>query len=101
MRYWCVLVFLLITTGCTPVARSAGEDEIRAERRDLPIPAEPSLISTSSPAETGSAQIEPSSFPVLGAAPEFTNAVWLNSEIPLRLADLRGQVVLVDMWTFG
>jgi hypothetical protein len=27
--------------------------------------------------------------------------VWLNSDLPLRLADLRGQVVLLDMWTFG
>ena len=29
------------------------------------------------------------------------NQVWLNTDQPLRLADLRGKVVLVDMWTFG
>ncbi len=39
--------------------------------------------------------------PNLGAAPELTNEAWLNTDIPLRLADLRGQVVLLDMWTFG
>ncbi len=33
-------------------------------------------------------------------APEITNPVWLNSE-PLRLADLRGKVVMVEFWTFG
>ncbi|MBI1731175.1 MAG: redoxin domain-containing protein [Gammaproteobacteria bacterium] len=36
------------------------------------------------------------------AAPEFTHAEpgeWLNST-PLKLADLRGKVVLVDFWTF-
>lgn len=36
-----------------------------------------------------------------GPAPELTNQVWLNTDQPLRLADLRGDVVLLDMWTFG
>ncbi len=35
-----------------------------------------------------------------GEAPELTNEVWLNSE-PLKLADLRGNVVLVEFWTYG
>jgi hypothetical protein len=39
--------------------------------------------------------------PDLGAAPELTNEVWLNVDAPLRLADLRGKVVAIDMWTFG
>jgi hypothetical protein len=39
--------------------------------------------------------------PDLGPAPELTNEVWLNVEAPLRLADLRGKVVAIDMWTFG
>lgn len=34
------------------------------------------------------------------AAPEFANGDWINSE-PLTLAKLRGQVVLVEFWTFG
>jgi len=29
------------------------------------------------------------------------NPVWLNTEAPLKLAELRGQVVLLDMWTLG
>ena len=33
-------------------------------------------------------------------APELTNEVWINSE-PLQLADLRGQVVIVEFWTYG
>ena len=36
-----------------------------------------------------------------GPAPELANEVWLNTPQPLRLAGLRGKVVLIDMWTFG
>jgi hypothetical protein len=43
----------------------------------------------------------PSSLENFGPAPELKNDVWLNTENPLRLADLRGKVVLLDMWTFG
>lgn len=41
------------------------------------------------------------SLPDLGPAPELTNEIWLNVDAPLRLADLRGKVVALDMWTFG
>jgi hypothetical protein len=37
----------------------------------------------------------------LGPAPEWENEVWLNTDHPLPLADLHGQVVLLEMWTFG
>ncbi|HRC44857.1 MAG TPA: redoxin domain-containing protein [Nitrospira sp.] len=33
-------------------------------------------------------------------APDISNAIWLNSE-PLRPADLKGKVVMVEFWTFG
>jgi len=42
-----------------------------------------------------------SSLKDLGPAPELTNSVWLNADQPLRLSDLRGKVVLLDMWTLG
>lgn len=45
--------------------------------------------------------IEAQRLPDLGEAPELTNQVWLNTERPLRLEELRGMVVLLEMWTFG
>lgn len=46
-------------------------------------------------------QTSSASLPDLGPAPELTNDIWLNVDAPLRLADLRGKVVAIDMWTFG
>lgn len=50
-----------------------------------------------------STDVEPDrgDYPDLGAAPELSGDSWLNTPAPLRLAELRGKVVLVDMWTFG
>src|SRR6476659_7534182 len=41
-----------------------------------------------------------SNMPDFGAVPEFSNESWLNTDVPLRLSNLRGKVVLLDMWTF-
>ena len=40
------------------------------------------------------------SLPDLGPGPEWDNTTWLNSDSPLRLRDLRGHVVALEMWTF-
>lgn len=47
------------------------------------------------------AQDESADLPMLSQAPELEGSTWLNSPEALRLADLRGRVVLVEMWTFG
>lgn len=42
-----------------------------------------------------------SALPDLGPAPELQNDIFLNTEGALRLSELQGKVVLLDMWTFG
>ena len=51
--------------------------------------------------EAGTKPVSSASLPDLGSAPELTNDSWLNVDAPLRLANLRGKVIAIDMWTFG
>lgn len=76
-RFWLFGLFLLGLAACGTVAPQGPESETPE-----PMPTHASL-------------------PDLGPAPELTNEVWLNVDAPLRLADLRGKVVAIDMWTFG
>ncbi len=41
------------------------------------------------------------SLPDLGAAPELESDTWINVDSPIKLADLKGKVILLDMWTYG
>jgi hypothetical protein len=53
----------------------------------------------SGPSTTETASL--SKLPDLGEAPELSNEIWLNTPEPLQLANLQGQVILLEMWTFG
>jgi thiol-disulfide isomerase/thioredoxin len=59
------------------------------------------LFGCSSSQETDTTMLKTASLPDIGLAPELTNQTWLNVDSPLHLADLRGKVVIVEMWTFG
>jgi thiol-disulfide isomerase/thioredoxin len=74
------LVLCLILVGCSPVASPAPSTETEAMAQ---------------PSATAAAM------PDYGPAPEIEGANWINTDQPLRLADLRGKVVLLEMWTFG
>ncbi len=67
-----------------PVADVSLALQALADAQGAPTPAQQALLKE---------------LPALGQPPELFNEVWLNSG-PLRLADLRGQVVLLDFWTF-
>lgn len=71
----------------------------RAPGSDPPTP--PTSALTAAPPTSAPTDVR-ASLPDLGAAAEFRDDVWLNTDddAPMRLADLRGQVVLLEFWTF-
>lgn len=84
-----VISAAMIMTSCGMSGSITAEGN-----KEGPTPSSPTKIVLPTP----ESDIE---LPVLGVAPELTNDVWLNSESPLRLADLEGRVILIDFWTFG
>ena len=75
----------------TPTPESTDAQPIIA-----PVPASPESANQPTPAQ----QALLAKLRNLGPAPELLNDTWLNSA-PLKLADLRGKVVMVEFWTFG
>ena len=59
------------------------------------------LLSACSPVKEAVENSTSVDLPDFGIAPELTNTVWVNTPSPLRLADLQGKVVIIEMWTFG
>lgn len=80
MKKWILLPIIMFISGCSSTngVDSFSLDKNGSELNDIAI-----------------------HLPNYGPAPELNNEIWLNTEQSLRLADLRGNVVLLDMWTFG
>jgi len=100
MKRWILAGLVLFLAGCVGLSGTqpgAGD----AEPSEAPpteaaeATSEPRPTLTQLPAEVKA------DLPDLGEAPELENEVWLNTDQPLRMVDLRGKVVLLDMWTFG
>ena len=66
-----------------------------------PKASEPILTNQIALEQEPTMEVEQVALQNLGPAPELQNEIWLNTDHALRLADLRGSVVLIDMWTFG
>jgi hypothetical protein len=101
------ILFLLIPvislSACSMIESTDLPVEAPLPVQNQAIPPSPTdtevSVSTASP--EGHSESVRADLPDLGDAPELTNQVWLNVENPLRLSDLRGRVVLLEMWTFG
>lgn len=95
-----LLVLVVFLIGC-----SAGVEQLPIELGGTStFDLESTSINSPTQASGSEAEDESHPSPVLpnhGPAPELTNEVWLNTDHPLRLTDLRGKVVLLEMWTFG
>ncbi len=95
-----LLVLLVFLVGCSPgivqvPTKLGGSADFG-----------PGSSLSSAPTQTSTSDLADESDPSLalpnfGLAPELTNDVWLNPDHPLRLAELRGEVILLEMWTFG
>jgi hypothetical protein len=85
MKLWIGIGVGLLLTACSVVPSDRGP-----ESKDDP-----------SSSESESGEMMATLLDDFGPAPELENEVWLNTVEPLRLVNLRGQVVLLDMWTFG
>lgn len=89
MKYWFIILTAILLTACASSVLSQPEQPPKTSDQTVPVTDEATATQT------------PVVLEDLGPAPELTNQVWLNVDQPLRLADLRGQVVLLEMWTFG
>jgi len=104
MHKWLLGIFSLLLISCVAVADDMGVSSntntavTQSGESELKMQAEPDIREEGT---VGDLQPVRAALENYGPAPELTNEVWLNGNQPLRLADLRGNVVLIDMWTFG
>jgi thiol-disulfide isomerase/thioredoxin len=101
MKAWWLGWLAILLVGCGLAAGSPGQDAqvdsaVVQEATGKSVEQRASQPATPSPPAVAHA-----SLPDYGSAPELENSAWLNVDHPLRLQDLRGKVILLDMWTFG
>ncbi len=83
------------TTTAANSATTAAMTTQAAVSNATTVPTNPTAV----PATTVEAR-KTANLPNRGPAPDFSNTNWINSA-PLKLADLRGKVVMMEFWTFS
>jgi thiol-disulfide isomerase/thioredoxin len=105
MKAWWLGFMAVLLVGCGLTNGGIGPGS-EADAGIVQVAPEKQIEQPGGPLGTPLPSLSPSSaanadLPDYGLAPELENRVWLNADHPLRLQDLRGKVVLLDMWTFG
>ncbi len=107
------VIYSLFMAACTAEAGSAGEmtratesPAVEMAQAVTAIEEPASVDEAEQTVETGESpataeEYDSAVLPLIGPAPAWSNEVWINSETPLPLEDLRGKVVLLEFWTFG
>ena len=98
-----LLAFVLAACNMPGISDASGAPSQAVDSSASPLQLNSTISSNRLPIEKPDETALPvgADLPDLGAAPELTNEIWLNSDQALRLADLGGKVILLDMWTFG
>jgi len=90
-----------VPTGETEVQSDSDiSEEIETEGSEVATVTSVPATATVPPAATATPSLK-ELLPSQGLAPEINNEIWINSDQPLRLEELRGQVVLIEFWTYG
>ncbi len=101
MKAWWLGWLAILLVGCGLAAGRPGQGAELDAAVAQTSPEKPVEQPASQPATPSPPAVVQASLPDYGPAPELENSVWLNVDHSLRLQDLRGKVVLLDMWTFG
>jgi hypothetical protein len=100
MRQILLVVFFMTMAGCSVSGGVRNEEQSDGQIPIVNPPGDGATGEAVAIIESTEARAAPA-LSNLGMAPELTSEVWINSTEALRLADLRGKVVLLEMWTFG
>src|SRR5438105_9735773 len=86
-----VILIGLVLTYSRPITVNSGSGSEGA-----PMKSDQNQAATQNPRRSNDPLVDND----YGPAPEFNNDTWLNTDKPLKIADQKGKVVLIEFWTF-